>query len=251
MNFAILWPYSNTYSIMMLNPVIKLTVLLLFLHSMAIAQSDTTYFDANWEKTSKENASYFRPKPTKVDDDHYLVKDYYMKSGKLEMKAASLDVEADTIDGIAYWYYKNGNLKEEANYKKGYKKGRYYKYASNGKLIFKAKYSFGLLSGNVVGYDSLSGNKLFKGFYVSGHRSSYFKWYYADGTTEKRFVKYNYGRVKRAYSYDENGEVIPFDSVYNLPVFYFGYADINDYLDHQPVTERLRKSIKSPELVSM
>lgn len=229
---------------MMLNPVIKLTVLLLFLHSMVIAQSDTTYFDQNWEKTTRDSASFFRPQPIKVDDDHFLVKDYYMSSGKLEMKAVSLDVEADTIDGIAYWYYENGELKEEVNYKKGYRKGVYKKYTDGGKLILQANYKLGLLVGDIVGYDSLNNNISFTGEFFFGNRSGWFTWYYADGVTPQRAVKYSYGRVKKAYNYSLKGEEMPFDSVYTLSGYSIGYADINDYLDHQHVFRAFKKKHK-------
>lgn len=220
---------------MMLNPVIKLTVFLLFLHSIAIAQSDTTYFDANWEKTSKEKASYFRPKPVKVDDDHYLVKDHYISNGQVQMEAISLDDTAGMLDGTTTWYYANGNLKEKANFKKGLGKGAYHVYASNGNLLYKSKYRGGLLEGDMEGYDTLNGKRLFSGEFLYGRRHGWFTWYYPDGITEKRAVKYSYGRVKRAYSYNKQGEVVPFDSVFTLAVFPYGYADINDYLDHNSI----------------
>lgn len=231
---------------MISNPVIKLTVFLIFLHGIAVAQSDTTYFDANWEKTTRGNAVYFRPKPVKVDNDHYLINDHYMSSGNLQMKAISIDIEGDLLDGMTTWYYENGNVKEEVKYKKGRRKGRYKMYAYNGKLIFKGRYSQGLLSGDVVGYDSLSGIKIYEGEYLSGHRSYWHTWYYADGVTVKRLIRYHYGRIKKAYCYNEQRNIIPFDSMYKSPISNFGYADINDYLDHDHVFRAFKSTHKRP-----
>ena len=62
--------------------------LFIFIFSSSVfAQKDTIWYDANWSKTVKAQASYYRPAPAKKDNGFLLV-DYYL-SGVKQMQAFS------------------------------------------------------------------------------------------------------------------------------------------------------------------
>ncbi|MCX6272703.1 MAG: hypothetical protein NTU44_16100 [Bacteroidetes bacterium] len=95
----------------------------------------TILFDENWKVvTDQSSAKYYRiinytnGKPTGI------VKDYY-KSGKVqcEFKLLSDDPEV-YADGVALWYYENGNKAQESIYKNGKVNGNSKSWYENGKL---------------------------------------------------------------------------------------------------------------------
>ncbi len=98
----------------------KRTVLILLLSIVTnlMAQKDTLYFDADWNKTTKAEAEFYRLLPLKKIENLYLVKDYYL-NGSIQMEGYYSNVEKEELDGKAVWYYKNGQKSEVRHYKKG------------------------------------------------------------------------------------------------------------------------------------
>jgi len=77
------------------------------------AQKDTLYFNATWDKTTKQNAEFYRPMPLKKVGGLYQVKNYY-SSGNLQMEGYFANVEKEILDGITVWYLKNGQKSKES-----------------------------------------------------------------------------------------------------------------------------------------
>ena len=89
-------------------------------------QTDTLYFDHNWEKTTKKTAYYYRPKPTRVPlnqllekgqiklnstldgvDSLYFIKDYYSKNDSLQYTGYWKDADNKNYrdnEGRIIWY---------------------------------------------------------------------------------------------------------------------------------------------------
>lgn len=146
----------------------KITSLLsfcfVFLSINVVAVGDTIYFNNQWGKADKENASFFRLIEITSNTLHpYLVRDYYI-SGKLQMTGyySSLDPEMKEgefvyyhengtiskmsryengkIDGCVSWYYEDGTLRETGCYKNGVATGKHETYFANGNLKSKGNY---------------------------------------------------------------------------------------------------------------
>lgn len=97
-----------------------LIVLIVSPFSQVCAQNSVNafaYFDENWrEVQSMSEAYYYRT----VDeaDKMYLVRDYFAQSRALQMEAVCTGVIPELIrQGKVTWYYENGQVKRESQYK--------------------------------------------------------------------------------------------------------------------------------------
>ncbi len=91
-------------------------VLILCIASLQIvsAQNDTIWYDAKWKKTTKAEASYYRP-PVVKKGSFYEVKDYY-RDHTLQMRGLSKFADKDHWEDIVKWYDKNGQLSQSLEY---------------------------------------------------------------------------------------------------------------------------------------
>lgn len=111
---------TSPYSYFKNNFYCFLIVSILFA-SKASAQNDSIFFDSNWKISNKETATYYRTKPLKIKtknaigykikgiDSLYVIKDYYLKSNKLQFQGFSKDYDGEYLVGNAEWYNENGN----------------------------------------------------------------------------------------------------------------------------------------------
>ena len=103
------------------------------------AQQDTLYFDADWHRTEKANASFFRPLPLESEGDLYHVKDYFI-SGNIQMDGYWSNLEDEINQGKIQWYHENGQLLESRHYTNGKLNGESLVYSQNGFLRAKGEY---------------------------------------------------------------------------------------------------------------
>jgi hypothetical protein len=94
----------------------NITISLLLLSSIIIKAQDTIYFDKNWEVTTKDNHSFYRPLPLKKLGNLFLLRDFY-KNGTLQMQGYLLDENNEnSYVGDIFWYDKNGLDESEVQY---------------------------------------------------------------------------------------------------------------------------------------
>ncbi|WP_324028200.1 hypothetical protein QSV08_09795 [Maribacter sp. BPC-D8] len=116
-----------------------LPLLFLVFTTQITAQKDTLYFDADWHRTEKANAAFFRPLPLEKEGELYHVKDYYI-NGKPQMDGYWSNLEDETLEGKIQWYHKNGQLTESRQYANGKLNGESLVYSQNGFLRAKGTY---------------------------------------------------------------------------------------------------------------
>ena len=169
--------------------------------TLAQAQKDTIWYDANWNTSTKNQASYFRPEPAKKGNGYWWI-DYYM-SGAIQMKALSLRENEEYFHGIVTWYYENGNVMQTVNYQNNLKVGERKNYHESGPLKSQYNYVNDNIEGAWVGYHENS--KLSEsGTYHSGTRNGEWKEYHENGKL-KGEGNYNDGKkigVWKMYYYD-------------------------------------------------
>lgn len=113
--------------------------IIFFICFNSFAQTDTIYFDSEWKNCPKELAAYYRIPPEKIKtkkavgykisnvDSVYVIKDYYLKTDKLQFKGFSKDKEAQVLVGKSRWFDEKGVQLETPNYD--------YKVKNNSKLL--------------------------------------------------------------------------------------------------------------------
>jgi len=176
--------------------------LFVFIFSTSIfAQKDTIWFDANWNKSTKVQSSYFRPAPAKKDNGYLLV-DYYL-SGSKQMEAFSHTLEEEKFEGEVIWYYENGKIMQTVNYKNNIPNGLRKNYHESGSLKSEYSYLDDKITGDWVSYHE-NAKLAESGKYEDDERTGIWKEYHKDGKL-KGEGQYKEGKkigVWKMYFYD-------------------------------------------------
>lgn len=114
------------------------TLLTLVIFSIKTIAQETIYFNADWKKTSKVNAVYYRPLPKQKTKGKWVV-DYFI-SGE---KAQEVYHVNGKKDGMYSLFYKTGELKTTGKYINGKKEGIWKTFSKHGKIKEKGKYQNG------------------------------------------------------------------------------------------------------------
>ena len=128
-----------------MNSIIKpiLFLLLTFAIGSQLTAQNTYFFDRNWNNltTSKEKkkAKYFR-KVEKVAQG-YLQSDFYIDKRRTPASVKYYEDEALSIPiGAHKSYFRNGRIKSEGRYTRGYKSGQWIYYWPTGKIREKGSF---------------------------------------------------------------------------------------------------------------
>ena len=96
-----------------------LVIIIGLLGSLSLFSQEIEYFDANWEPTTKNQATYYRE--ITYDENGApigLVKDFYI-TGEIQFEGYFLSLNPEVMDGTCTWYYKNGQKSQEVIYQEG------------------------------------------------------------------------------------------------------------------------------------
>lgn len=110
---------------------------------------DTIYYNANWKKSSRENASYYRI--LVKDSSRYKVEDYFI-SGNIQMRGYLTSLDPDIKEGNIKYYLPDGSLEKEELYKNGRRDGLSKSYFEDGKIHSTSNYNKGKLDGEFTTY---------------------------------------------------------------------------------------------------
>lgn len=158
----------------------------------SVSAQETLWFDANWNPTAKEKATYYRPAP-KVQGNGFWIVDYYM-NGTIQMEGFSLNNNPNNekFHGLVKYYFDDGKLYQEINYKKGEIHGIRKVYFKSGKLKSVKNYIDNKIEGKYKEYYE-SGELFMVGKYENGLQKGIWKSYYQNGKIREK-GKYNKGR---------------------------------------------------------
>jgi antitoxin component YwqK of YwqJK toxin-antitoxin module len=139
-------------------------IILILTSSFSFSQNaDRIYYDKDWKETSKENASFYRIKPSKKVGNLFLMEDFYInKTPQFQGYALQNDensyvgdivwYDENGFDTAAYqyynntavpvltYYYPNGKKRKTIEYNKGRKNGFSIVYHQDGTILMKGKY---------------------------------------------------------------------------------------------------------------
>jgi len=140
------------------------SIILILTSSFSFSQNgDRIYYDKDWKETSKENASFYRIKPSKKIGNLFLMEDFYSnKTPQFQGYALQSDENSYVGDIVWYdengfdtsvyqyynktavpvltYYYPNGKKRKTIEYKKGRKNGFSIVYHQDGTVLMKGKY---------------------------------------------------------------------------------------------------------------
>lgn len=114
-----------------------------FTTELKAQKQDTTFYDRNWNITSKKLAGYYRiESKIKTEDttywefhDHYMDNDQVQNEGFLTKKAP------EVRHGLWTWYYQNGNKEMEGLFNKNEREGLWSFYYQDGALKKQGLYT--------------------------------------------------------------------------------------------------------------
>lgn len=137
-----------------------------------IGKQLTEYFDKDWQRSTRENATYYRivtyESPNKPKGP---VRDYFMNGNiQSEFFAEYLDYDDDNKnfhEGEATWYYPDGSVEQKRYYYNNKINGKNSYYHENGELKEERTYDYGILNGTYKQWYKTGKNKLFA-LYESG-----------------------------------------------------------------------------------
>lgn len=143
----------------------------------SVSAQETIWLDANWQKTTKEKASFYRPSPQKKDNGFWIV-DYY-KNGQIQMEGFSFTnvYNDEQFEGLVKYYFATGTLSHELNFSNGKLEGNRKEYYESGELKEHAKYKNGKRDGIFKAYYK-NGKIETKGKYSNGEKVGVWKTFY-------------------------------------------------------------------------
>ena len=143
----------------------------------SVTAQETIWLDANWQKTTQDKASFYRPAPQQKDNGFWIV-DYY-KNGSKQMEGFSTTNTYDNeqFEGLVKYYSANGKLTHELNFFNGKLEGSRKEYHDSGELKEHAKYKDGKRDGVFKSYYK-NGKIESKGKYREGEKVGVWKTFY-------------------------------------------------------------------------
>jgi len=111
------------------------------------AFTDTVFLDRNWIETqNRKEALYYRGVKPSKNDSTYLVHDFYIDNGSIQMRGTyKYEIKHGNQNGKFEFYYKNGNLKASYYYVNGKFEGKSTRYYENGNIESIEKFCNGKL----------------------------------------------------------------------------------------------------------
>ena len=164
----------------------------------------TTYFNHKWKKCDKEFAVYYR-KTYPDSSGMWIMEDYHM-NGQLQMLGQYSDKKLKKQQGVATFYYYNGNVSSLGQYLNNKPVGIWKKYYTPGGLAYEGKMLNDKPDSTWV-YYHMNGSIFGIKNYVKGKEEGESKWYYESGKISEIII-YKHGKIIDKINYDEEGNII-------------------------------------------
>ena len=184
-----------------------ITLIFLMVFSLTVRSQDTlvTYFDSQWKKVSKENATYYRI-AYKNSSKMWVVNDFFLQ-GQIQMKGTYLTRKLKKRHGHFTFYFENGMKQSERQYIKNKPVGKWVWWYETGNMKRKGEFN---KKGKKIGYWKgwyENGNLDFEGKYLYNKRENEWKWYFDNGQMSAKEI-YRRGKQVGAQYWNRNGSKV-------------------------------------------
>ena len=175
-----------------------------FYNKKGVLISNTT------SRNGKANIVFYDPWGTKESEGFYT-KDglgegkfmYYFKNGQVSAEANYKDGQ---LDGKKTWYYPNNKIKEEGNYKAGKANGYFIDYYINGQISNEGWYVDDERQGTFINYD-LMGNITSRIYYLNDEIHGISE-YFNPGNKRDNNYYYDHGWFDKMEEFDSTGKIV-------------------------------------------
>ena len=216
-----------------MNKLLYLFCLLIALPYAGHSQTDTVYFDHEWEITGRAHAEYYRLRTN--EPGGFKAEDHFMKNGNLQMIGHFAIVsDSNSKEGKFVFYHEDGTKKSEGEYMHDKCTGLWKFYNDSG-LVSETHYNNGTQEGASVTYYNGGKEVWHQENYSNGKIYGELQSYYKDGKLKRKEYRTLNSKEVTGKCYDEQGNEIPFTPFEQMPVY-----DYN-------LMEYLSNSIKYPE----
>ena len=105
----------------------SLLLTLLFFSGFSQLRKDTTFYNRNWDETSKELASYYglKERVKTADTLYWIARDYYIANDQLQNIGYLSELSYGDRIGYWVWYHINGELEMEGAYEESIQVGEW------------------------------------------------------------------------------------------------------------------------------
>ena len=150
----------------------KITLIVSFLFSQILfcQKSDPVYYDKDWKKTTKANASYYRIMPLNQHGELVLLQDFYI-DGTPQFEGYIFKNDENAYVGDIVWYDENGHDSNFRQHRNDTKNLTLTYYHHNGKIRKKVQYKDRVKDGETIIY-GFDGKVLMKGIFAKGRPAS-------------------------------------------------------------------------------
>lgn len=169
-------------------------------------QTDTIYYDRNWNVTTKSKAGYYRLLNEEKADEFWSFQDFYYPSGQLQNRGQLSQLEPEIREGEFIWFHANGEKEMFGHYEHGERVGKWVTQFENGSTKHVGNYVSNLRIGEWLWYYE-NGQLKSKGFYKEGQLEGERTWWYVNGNL-MREIEYHEGAGHgEKVEYHENGTI--------------------------------------------
>lgn len=198
----------------------QLLALLIFVSQFCFSQSDTTWFDKSWNKTTKAKAYYFRPAPESLGTGFYI-RDYYL-NGVMQFEGWSYTQTGEEWDGVVKYYRSNGKIESSGDYKSRVLCGAMTQYDPSGNPIDQSMED----QNNGIKYNYYpNGSIEYFISYKSGKRNGVVKKFFPNGRLEEEYNYVNDSLEGDVYRFYE-------DSTINIRAHFRGNKKDGEWIEY-------------------
>jgi antitoxin component YwqK of YwqJK toxin-antitoxin module len=180
-------------------------ILVLCLFTNLTFGQDTTFFDAKWKETNKQNSKFYRIQTE--EEGKWLRIDHFSENNQIQMKGYFSSINPDIRIGYFEWFHLNGKIKHTGSYSEDKPIGEHLWYFENGKIEAIENYSNGLFDGIYKEYYE-NGNPSSETKFINGIQNGLTRYFREDGSLESEGNTKDGDRNGEWKYFDENGNLL-------------------------------------------
>ncbi len=170
--------------------------------SLGGKSKDMEYLDFSWQPTTENDATYTRKRVPDSASGKKFMKILYTLQGQQRASTTHFLFSPDVNDGLAQYWFNNGNKQASGRYKNHLKEGLWRYYHANGALAAVVNYDNGAIV--ATEYWDISGNKVSLNEYES-HRPAAFP---GGRAAVARYLRQNMEYPDKALEEGVSGDVV-------------------------------------------
>ncbi len=198
-----------------MNKLLYLPCLVIALPYAGHSQTDTVYFDHEWEITSRAHAEYYRLRTN--EPGCFKAEDHFMKNGNLQMTGHLIVVGDSNLRNGEFVYYHDDGSKLSEGELKHEKRTGLWKYYNDSGLTSENYYENDMLEGTSEYYYDGGKAVWYTENYKDNKSDGELRSFYKDGKLKRKEYHTANSKEVTGKCYDEQGKEIAFTPFQKMP----------------------------------